>query len=59
MGGKAQATGEHSTPQLNSELTRIACETWNAEAIKGWAQRMAEWAGCLWPIPLKLRQGAG
>ena len=50
---KRRRLGGHSTLTLNEELLREAGQAWNVEAIEARAERMAEWAGCLWPIPPK------
>ena len=43
--------GGHSTLALNRELLHQAGEAWNVETIEARAERMAEWAESIWPIP--------
>ena len=50
---KRRRLGGHSTLALNEELLREAGQVWNVEAIEGRAERMAQWAECVWPIPPK------
>jgi len=41
----------HSTLALNADLLCKAGESWNVEAIEARADRMAQWAEKLWPVP--------
>lgn len=50
---KRRRLGRHSTLTLNEELLREAGQVWNVEAIEARAQRMAQWAESLWPVPLE------
>ena len=48
---KRSRLGGHSTLLLNRELLCEATEAWNVEAIETRAERMADWAESIWPIP--------
>ena len=48
---KCRRPSGHSTLALNEELLRGAGQVWNVEAIEARAERMAQWAESLWPVP--------
>lgn len=48
---KKRELSEHSTLKLNQDLLQQAGNEWSVRTIEERAERMAQWAESLWPIP--------